>query len=99
MPCNTLPLTHPRFREDKLTGYGTEEIPEPNQPVVNPARRALDSRRRSLQSQLTRKQSRYAALTLHPEANPEKLLAPVPTKVGMGTWQSRVGGKNPATGA
>jgi hypothetical protein len=35
----------------------------------------LDSRRRSLQSQLTQRQSRYAALTLHPESVPEKLPA------------------------
>lgn len=61
------------FGIDLLSEYGTDGYPAPKQPVVNPARRALDSRRRSLQSRLTRKRAEYAALTLHPEADPEKL--------------------------
>jgi transposase len=80
------------FAIDLLAEYGTDKIPEPNRPVVNPARRALDSRRRSLQSQLTQRQSRYAALTLHPESVPEKL-------PGLGTSQGRVGGTDRAAGA
>ena len=33
----------------------------------------MDSRRRSLQSQLTQRQARYAALTLHPESDPAEV--------------------------
>jgi hypothetical protein len=58
---------------DLLAEYGTEKIPGTNRPLVNPARRTLDSRRRSLQSQLTQRRARYAALSLHPESDPEKL--------------------------
>jgi hypothetical protein len=61
------------FAIDLLSEYGTEKIPGTNRPVVNPARRALDSRRRSLQSRLTQRQARYAALTLHPESDPAEV--------------------------
>ena len=61
------------FALDLLSEYGTEKIPGTNRPVVNPAWRTLDSRRRSLQSQLTQRQARYAALTLHPESDPAEV--------------------------
>jgi hypothetical protein len=61
------------FAIDLLSEYGTEKIPGTNRPVVNPAWRALDNRRRSLQSQLTQRQARYAALTLHPESDPAQV--------------------------
>jgi predicted nucleic acid-binding Zn-ribbon protein len=61
------------FGIDLLSEYGTDGFPEPKRPVVNPARRELDTRRRSLQSRLTRQQAQYAALTLHPEADQAKL--------------------------
>lgn len=56
------------FAIDLLSEYGTEAIPETNRPVVNPARRLLDRRRRSLQSRLVQRQARYGAWTLHPES-------------------------------
>ena len=58
---------------DLLSEYGTEEIPGTNRPVVNPAWRPLDRKRRSSKGKLTHRQARFAALTLHPEANPAKL--------------------------
>jgi len=58
---------------DLLAEYRTEAIPETNRPVVNPAWRELEGRRRSLQGKLTQRQSRYAARTLHPEADEAKL--------------------------
>jgi len=61
------------FRPTKLSEYGTDGFPEPKRPVVNPARRELDTRRRSLQSRLTRQRAQYAALTLHPEADQAKV--------------------------
>jgi len=61
------------FGIDLLSEYGTDGFPEPKRPVVNPARRELDTHRRSLQSRLTRKQAEYAALTLHPEADQAKV--------------------------
>jgi hypothetical protein len=61
------------FAIDLLSEYGTEEIPETKRPVVNPARRTLDQRRRSLQSRLQQRQARYAALTLHPESDPAEV--------------------------
>jgi hypothetical protein len=57
------------FGIDLLSEYGTDGFPEPKRPVVNPARRELDTRRRSLQSRLMRQRAQYAALTLHPEAD------------------------------
>ena len=47
--------------------------------MVNPARRELDTQRRSLQSRLTRKRAEYAAQTMHPEADEAKIAA----------WQQR----------
>jgi hypothetical protein len=61
------------FAIDLLSEYGTEEIPETKRPVVNPARRALDQQRRSLQSRLQQRQARYGALTLHPESDPAEV--------------------------
>ena len=63
------------FAIDLLSEYGTEKIPETSRPVVNPARRALDQRRRSLQSRLYQRQARYGALTLHPESDPAEVAA------------------------
>ena len=56
------------FASDALNEYGTEAIPGTNRPVVNPAWRALDRQSRSVKGKLTQRQSRFAALTLHPEA-------------------------------
>jgi len=55
------------FEIDALSEYGTDVIPETNQPVVNPQRRQLDREYRSVKSKLTRLLSRFAALTLHPQ--------------------------------
>ena len=57
------------FAIDLLNEYRTEEIPETKRPVVNPRRRELDRRRRSVKSKLTHHQARFAALTLHPESD------------------------------
>ena len=56
------------FAIDALNEYGTELIPGTNKPVVNPTWRALDRQQRSVTSKLTQRQARFAALTLHPEA-------------------------------
>lgn len=53
---------------DALSEYGTEVIPGTKRPVVNPAWRELDRQQRSLKSKLTQHQARFAALTLHPQA-------------------------------
>lgn len=58
---------------DLLAEYRTETIPGTNRPVVNPAWRELEGRRRSLKGKLTQRQSRYAAHTLHPEADEAKV--------------------------
>ncbi len=57
------------FAIDLLNEYRTEEIPGTKRPVVNPKWRELDQQRRSVKSKLTHRQSRFAALTLHPEAD------------------------------
>src|SRR5271156_3804850 len=57
------------FAIDLLNEYRTEEIPETKRPVVSPKWRELDRRRRSVKSKLTRRQARFAALTLHPESD------------------------------
>ena len=57
------------FAIDLLNEYGTEEIPETKRPVVNPKWRELDRQKRSVKSKLTHRQARFAALTLHPEAD------------------------------
>jgi transposase len=56
------------FAIDALNEYRTEAIEGTNRPVVNPARRELDRQHRSLKTKLTQRQARFAALTLHPEA-------------------------------
>lgn len=56
------------FAIDALNEYDTEAIPGTNQPVVNPAWRELDRQCRSLKAKLTQHQARFAALTLHPQA-------------------------------
>ena len=61
------------FGIDLLSEYGTEEITGTKRPVVNPARRELDRRRRSVQSRLTRRRAEYAAVALHPEADEKKV--------------------------
>ncbi len=62
------------FAVDLLSEYGTEKIPDTNRPVVNPARRELDTQRRAVQSRLTQRRARYAALTMHPETDPHEVL-------------------------
>jgi transposase/cell division protein FtsB len=59
---------------DALNEYRTEVIPGTNQPVVNPARRELDQQQRSLKSKLTQRQARFAALTLHPQAEESEIV-------------------------
>jgi transposase len=61
------------FAIDLLSEYQTEEIPGTNRPVVNPSWRKLDSRSRSLKGKLTQRQARFAALTLHPEADASRV--------------------------
>jgi hypothetical protein len=56
------------FAIDALNEYRTEAIPGTNRPVVNPAWRELDRQSRSLKTKLTQRQARFAALTLHPQA-------------------------------
>jgi hypothetical protein len=57
------------FAIDLLSEYGTEAISGTHRPVVNPPWRELDGRVRSLKGKLTQRQARFAALTLHPEAD------------------------------
>ena len=61
------------FGIDLLAEYGTEDIPETKKPVVNPAWRELDRQSRSLKSRLIHRQARFAALTLHPESDPQQV--------------------------
>ena len=58
---------------DALNEYGTEVIPGTKRPVVNPAWRELDRQQRSLKSKLTQRQARFAALTLHPQAEESEI--------------------------
>ena len=60
------------FAIDALSEYRTEEIPETNRPVVNPAWRDLNRQSRSAKGKLTQRQARFAALTLRPEADETK---------------------------
>ncbi len=55
------------FAIDLLNEYSTEEIPETKRPVVNPKRRELDRRKRSIKSKLTHRHASFAALILRPE--------------------------------
>jgi len=61
------------FAIDALSEYGTETISGTTRPVVNPARRKLDRQSRSVKSKLTRRQARFAALTLHPQAKESEI--------------------------
>ena len=61
------------FAIDALNEYRTEAIPGSNRPVVNPAWRELDRQSRSLKAKLTQRQARFAALTLHPQAEPSHI--------------------------
>jgi transposase len=61
------------FAIDLLSEYQTEEIPGTARPVVNPLWRELDSQVRSLKGKLTQRGARFAALTLHPEADPSQV--------------------------
>ena len=60
------------FAIDALSEYRTEEIPETNRPVVNPAWRELDRQARSVKGKLTHRQARFAALTLQAEPDDEE---------------------------
>jgi transposase len=60
---------------DALSEYRTEEIPDTQKPVVNPAWRELDRQLRSVKGKLTQRQARFAALTLHSEAEETKITA------------------------
>jgi transposase len=59
---------------DALSEYRTEEIPETNRPVVNPAWRELDRQSRSAKGKLTQRQARFAALTLRSEGDEAKTI-------------------------
>jgi transposase len=61
------------FALDALSEYGTEAISGTTKPVVNPARRELDRQSRSVKSKLTHRQARFAALTLHPQAEASEI--------------------------
>jgi transposase len=58
---------------DALAEYRTEPIPGTNRPVVNPLWRELNGKYRSIKSKLTNRQARFAALTLHPEAEDSEI--------------------------
>ena len=61
------------FAIDLLSEYGTEPIPGTNRPVVNPNWRELDRQSRTLKGNLTQRQARFAALTLHPESDEKEM--------------------------
>lgn len=69
------------FEIDLLMDYGTEDFPA-TEIVVNPAWRRLDRLRNSLQNKLRYRNSRFAALTLHPESenDPKKYKKWIDTK-------------------
>ena len=56
-----------------LANIGTETISGTKRPVVNPAWRELDRQSRSVKSKLTQRQARFAALTLHPQAEESEI--------------------------
>ena len=60
---------------DALSEYRTEEIPDTQRPVVNPAWRELDRQSRSAKGKLTQRRARFAALTLHSQADETKIAA------------------------
>ena len=57
---------------DALSEYRTEEIPETNRPVVNPAWRELNRQSRSAKGKLTQRHARFAALTFKIEDDEAK---------------------------
>lgn len=61
------------FAIDALNEYRTEAIPGTNRPVVNPAWRELDRQHRSVKGKLTQRQARFAAVTLHPQAEESEI--------------------------
>jgi transposase len=61
------------FAIDALNEYRTQAIPGTNRPVVNPAWRELDRQQRSVKGKLTQRQARFAALTLHPQAEASEI--------------------------
>jgi hypothetical protein len=54
------------FAIDLLQEYGTEDLPDTER-VVNPAWRALDRSRNSIQNKLRHRRARFAEMTMHPE--------------------------------
>ena len=60
---------------DALSEYRTEEIPDTQRPVVNPAWRELDRQSRSVKGKLTQRHARFASLTLQNEAEETKIAA------------------------
>ncbi len=71
------------FEIDALSEYGTNVIPETDQPVVNPQRRQLDRECRSINSKLTRLITRFAALMLHPQAEDSQFPKWLREKAGL----------------
>jgi hypothetical protein len=59
------------FDIDTLIEHGTSEL-SGTEKVVNPAWRELDRRKRSVQTKLTRRNARFAQLTLHPVAEKDR---------------------------
>lgn len=70
---NFLRYMRQHFAIEALSEYRTEEIPGTSRPVVNPAWRKLDGESRSVKAKLTNRQARFAALTLHPEAEASEI--------------------------
>jgi transposase len=54
------------FAIDLLAEYGTENVPDTER-VVNPAWRALNRSRNSIQNKLRYRRARFAEMTMHPE--------------------------------
>jgi len=57
------------FAIDALNEYRTEEFPGTTENLRNPAWRELDNQLRSVNGKLKTRRARFAALTLHPEAD------------------------------
>jgi len=72
---------------DLLSEYQTEEFPGPKRPVVNPLWRDLDKRIRSVRGKLQRRQVEFAALTMHPETDEQKIRQK--KKKAALTWEQR----------
>ncbi len=71
---------------DLLSEYRTETLPGTNRPVVNPIWRDLDKHIRSVRGKLQRRQVEFAALTMHPETDEQKLRK---KKKDAPTWEQR----------